>query len=202
VAALVALGACSSGGGHNAARTTEGSEDSRSTTSATTATTAGSTTSSSLARNGETLLRSTPPPLLNTGDDYAKIVDSMVFYMDWVTTHPDTSLVKNVYAENGQAWQRSFDTVKQLIDKGWADRGEPTTTDGIRVIKQFDADHVLLYAKLTVPPFDYVDATGHVVAHNTGRPPHGWSYELARNTKDGNGEWFVINRTDLGEVQA
>ncbi len=171
----------------------------RTTTTTTDAT--GTTSSTSLPRDGETLDLPTPPALRTGGEDFASIIDQMVFYIGWVYHHPDPALVSNVYVENSPAWTASRQGVQDYVDRGVKDQGEPTAVSNVKVLSTIDANHIVVYAVFTVPPYDVVDAgTGAVVEHRPGRPPAGWSYELVRDPNDPNAHWLVLNRSDLGEL--
>ena len=201
-AAAVVLAACSGGGSPSAGddpSTTDGGG--ATTTTAADTTTTGSTTSTTLPRDGTTLDLPTPPVLRTGGEDFGSIIDQMVFYIAWVYHHPDPALVSNVYVENSPAWETSRAGVQAYVDRGVKDRGEPTVVSDVRVLETIDANHVVVYAVFTVPPYNVVSvSTGEVVEHRPGRAATGWSYELVRDGADPNGHWLVVNRTDLGEL--
>jgi hypothetical protein len=177
--------------------------DPTATTHGTTTTTApaGSGTTTTLPRDADTLDLATPPVLRTGGDDFPSVVDQIVFYVDWVFHHPDVDALEKVYAEGGAGLAEAQANVQAYVDRGVKDRGDPTAVSGVKVLSTVDANHVTVYAVFTVPAYDVVDArTDTVVEHREGRPPAGWSYELARDPADPNAHWLVVSRTDLGEL--
>ncbi len=140
----------------------------------------------------------TPPPLVNTGEDFDAIVRSFVAYGSWLGAHPSVDALAATVRRDGPEWQRLLPIFTGLVERGERDDGSgPAEVVETRVLERPSDDHVLVFVVLDNPAFQLVDAEGAVVTAVQAEPRHSYAYELRR---DRTGQWFIENRTLLGDV--
>lgn len=130
-----------------------------------------------------------PPPLINTGTDYPRIINSLLAYGDWLYGHrPDVSLVPNIAAPSSQV-ERAFDhdlpTLAHLHRRFYEiDSGPQTLT----VISAND-DSVSARLAQRLRRQEVVDQSGKVASSKAREEPTTTYSLLLMRARDG--KWYM-----------
>jgi hypothetical protein len=139
-----------------------------------------------------------PPELVQTGEDFAAIMDSVLAFSEWLSVHPDPARVLDYSKAGSPHFEQTTAVVQALVD-------QRLHTDGLRpayitetsVLERLSDDLVLVYVAIVNPAFDFLAADGSVVRSEPDSPPRGFSFQLERQVDS---RWLVVERTDLGEI--
>lgn len=191
VALGLALAACGGDDDGDAVPVTTTTADAGDATTTTTGSTAATATTTFAQAD-------TPPPLVNTGEDFDAIVRSFVAYGEWLSVHPDVERLDDYVRRDSQAWRELEPAFAELIDQGWRTAGEtPGVVHETRVLERPGPNLAIVYLAIESPSFRIVDAAGRAVRDVPAEPTTGWAYELRREE---GGPWLLESRTVLGEL--
>ncbi len=191
---LAVLAAC---GGDEAADGTTTTTAPPATTATTEATTTSTTTAPTLPTPTTTYAQADDPPeLLQTGEDFRAIVESVLAFSEWLGVHPDPSLVATYAKEGSTAWQRTSDLMSALAENELhADGVDPAYMTDSRVIDRPTDQLVVVYVAAVNPAYDLLRADGSTAESFEATPETGFAWHLERQP---DGRWLLTQRDELG----
>lgn len=192
---LLATAACG-GGGEVAGSTTSTAPDPTTTTAATDA---GSTTTTADGPTTSTIDPDAPPALVQTGDDYVAILQSLHGYIQWLGMHPDPALVGTIAVPGSPDFLDLTDSLTALSNAGarW-DQPQESLSDFV-LTTQTDSVAIVSAIATTNRSARALDGSGQVLATAEGGP---LAARLAFQLRQGpDGLWRLEETLFLSEVQ-
>ena len=133
-------------------------------------------------------LHGTPrPPLVNTGDDYVAIVESLVANFRWLTENPDVLALDALYVPGTGTHTFQVDFFTELANNGWRSADDGYYLVSVEVVDA-NSDAVSIRFSDSFEFERIVDATGTQVGEGRPRDPtvRTWNALLS---PDADGRW-------------
>lgn len=143
-----------------------------------------------------------PPELLQTGDDYFAILQSLHDYIQWLAMHPDPALVANVAVPGSQQHQSLSRSMEALVQAGAAwDQPQETLSDFVLTSDQLASQGGVLVSAIgsTNRSARAIDASGVVVSTTEGGP--GAARLVFALQQGDDGLWRLYETTLLSVVE-